>query len=97
MCGIVCYFPPRPRSRAEHGGYFKTVARLITWLAAVLSVLPARCSPFVYCDLNDGIGEARSDGVWASVNSPVVGIANKEVYVNGAGHQMRTLMETHEL
>eukprot|EP00959_Pyramimonas_sp_CCMP1952_P021770 458283-Pyramimonas_sp.AAC.1 len=62
-----------------------------------MCALPARCTPVVFADINDGIGEAKVEGTWTSVHTPVIGVPNRELFVNGAGQRMRMLMETQDM
>eukprot|EP00959_Pyramimonas_sp_CCMP1952_P102742 2148785-Pyramimonas_sp.AAC.2 len=58
-CPMVVYFLPRPRYRAHRPQYFATVRLLVAWISMVLRELPHRCTPLLYCDLNDGLGQSR--------------------------------------
>ena len=52
---IMRYFPPRP-TRRNNDIYTKTVNALTTFAHKQLKNAPARCTPLLLTDLNDGLG-----------------------------------------
>jgi len=65
MCDlqVICgYYPPRPLAARLMPAYEKTVGAIDRWIRAVLSATPARCTPLLGVDLNDGLGLKQVEG-----------------------------------
>lgn len=94
---IVGYYPPRPHAQgASHGGvYMRAVMALTAWMGTVLSFLPARTTPFLCVDLNDGIGGRFTEaGVPQRVDNPFVGAAQFDME-HEAGTAFREMLDFH--
>eukprot|EP00959_Pyramimonas_sp_CCMP1952_P295833 6188037-Pyramimonas_sp.AAC.1 len=99
LCAVCLYYPPIPsKSRnKKRAGYFQTVKILNSWLDSVLGSLPVRCVPFVYADINDGLGGRMHKGSFQDFESSAVGTSTVEKLPGGAGEGFRELLERHHM
>lgn len=75
----------------------RTVMALRAWIGAMLSAAPARSTPLVCVDLNDGVGGRFTDaGMAQRVDSNLVGDVQFDVE-HEAGLAFRAMLDFHEM
>eukprot|EP00933_Yihiella_yeosuensis_P043000 TRINITY_DN37693_c0_g1_i1.p1 TRINITY_DN37693_c0_g1~~TRINITY_DN37693_c0_g1_i1.p1 ORF type:complete len:156 (+),score=24.41 TRINITY_DN37693_c0_g1_i1:47-514(+) len=70
------YFPPRPSSHKMPQPYRATCKLAADLLNMVLQQAPGCCTPFVYADVNDGMGLQKVEQGWAYTPTCVIGAQN---------------------
>ena len=91
------YFHPFLSKKEQRAAYRETVKLLINWLASVFDKLPAGCTPVIFSDVNDGIGQKLVGGTVQVVPNNVVAphAARREKLNGGAGESVRISYGTH--
>ena len=93
---VAAYFPPRPTAAKKRPAYEKTVEIIMDFIEAFTSSLPARCTPFLLCDANDGIGRVRSHEGIRFLDSGAVFEAGAALE-HRAGLAIHEYMKRHEM
>ena len=93
---IVLYFPPRPTTADAEKKYRETVDILLRFFESELNKAPARCTPLVFVDLNDGLGIRTLDGQQVVSQGGVVGTLAPKLE-HYAGERFREICEAHHI
>ena len=71
LCHIPVYFPT-----ISTYGAIKITKKILAWIGNLFESLPLRCIPYLYFDLNSGVGLEKVEGIESVVDSEVVGKHN---------------------
>ena len=100
LASIVMYFPPIPQSSREIANYKNTCKTIADWCLEYLKSLPLGTCPFIYCDLNDGMGltchhEPGTPAEWLAIETCAMPelACRKERIHGGAGQLLREVLE----
>ncbi len=63
LTAIVLYFPPKTSTPKDMPRYRQTVHKLSQWSSGILKAIPARSTPIIYADVNDGLESMEDDDV----------------------------------
>ncbi len=63
LMAMVLHYPPKTQLPREMNRYKQTVRQLSSWSSDVLKMLPSRCTPIIYADVNDDLEPMEGDAV----------------------------------
>ena len=91
LCHISAYFPLPSTQHAN-----RIVKKMLAWMNKIFENLPLRCLPYIYMDLNSGVGVEKNDCIESNIESKALGPFNR-AKENFVGTAVRTFLEKWDM